>query len=547
MKIALAQLNYHTGNFKENTRSILDHIEKAKQEKADLVIFAELALTGYPPRDFLEFKEFLDECEAYVQHIASHCHGLTCILGAPSRNANKKGKRLYNSAFVLEDGKIKEVVHKALLPTYDIFDEYRYFEANKSFHCIEVQGQKIALTICEDLWNVGEHGLYGEIPMEHLIQENPSLLINIAASPFSRDHIETRKAVLQTNCITYSLPLLYLNHVGAQTELIFDGGSMAMNADGSIVDEMAYFDEEFKLYDFKDGRLAQIGHDSTFLPQERIELIHDALVVGIRDYFHKQGFKKALLGSSGGIDSAVVLALASEALGAENVQAILLPSRYSSDHSVNDAKQLSETLGNPFEIISIEKAFGAFEETLSPQFAGRASDITEENMQARSRGVILMAMSNKFGAILLNTSNKSENAVGYGTLYGDMCGGLSVIGDLYKIQVYELARFINRNKEIIPNNIIVKAPSAELRPDQKDSDSLPDYEVLDAILYQYIENRKGPKELIAQGYDEALVRRIIRLVNLNEYKRFQTPPILRVSSKAFGMGRRMPIVAKYLQ
>lgn len=547
MKIALAQLNYHTGNFKDNTRQILEHINKAKQEKADLVVFAELALTGYPPRDFLEFNEFLDECESYVLHIAKHCIGISCILGAPSRNTQKKGKRLYNSAFVLEDGKVKDCVHKALLPTYDIFDEYRYFEANKAFHCIDVQGEKIALTICEDLWNVGENGLYGEIPMEHLIKENPRLLINIAASPFSRDHIETRRTVLQTNCTTYSLPMLYLNHVGAQTELIFDGGSLAMNADGSIVDEMAYFNEEFKLYDFSDGCLTQIGDDTTFLPQERIELIHDALVVGIRDYFHKLGFKKALLGSSGGIDSAVVLALASEALGAENVQAVLLPSRYSSNHSVDDAKQLSETLGNPYEIISIEKAFGAFEETLSPQFAGRPSDITEENMQARSRGVILMAMSNKFGSILLNTSNKSENAVGYGTLYGDMCGGLSVIGDLYKIQVYELARFINRNKEIIPNNIIVKAPSAELRPDQKDSDSLPDYEVLDAILYQYIENRKGPKELIAQGYDEALVRRIIRLVNLNEYKRFQTPPILRVSSKAFGMGRRMPIVAKYLQ
>jgi len=547
LKIALAQLNYHTGNFAENTRRILEHIEKAKKEKANLVIFAELALTGYPPRDFLEFSEFLDECELAIKHIASHCTGISCILGAPSRNVQKKGKRLYNSAFLLEDGLVKDVVHKALLPTYDIFDEYRYFEANKSFHCINVQGHKIALTICEDLWNVGENGLYGSVPMESLQEGNPELLINIAASPFSRDHIETRKSVLKANCETYSLPLLYLNHVGAQTELIFDGGSMAMNADGSIVDEMAYFNEEFKLYDFIDGCLQQIGHDTSFLPEKRIELIHDALVVGIRDYFHKLGFKKALLGSSGGIDSAVVLALASVALGGENVQAILLPSRYSSDHSVNDAKQLSENLGNPYEIISIEKAFGAFEETLSPQFAGRQADITEENMQARSRAVILMAMSNKFGSILLNTSNKSENAVGYGTLYGDMCGGLSVIGDLYKVQVYELARFINRDQEIIPTHILEKAPSAELRPDQKDSDSLPDYEVLDGILYQYIENRKGPKELISEGYDEALVRRIIRLVNLNEYKRFQTPPILRVSSKAFGMGRRMPIVAKYLQ
>ncbi|MDX5321839.1 MAG: NAD+ synthase, partial [Bacteroidota bacterium] len=382
---------------------------------------------------------------------------------------------------------------------------------------------------------------------DELIGEKPALMINIAASPFSRNHIETRREVLEANCKAYQIPLLYVNHVGAQTELIFDGGSIAMNADGSLVDEMAYFDEEFKVYAFDGTQLEQIGDDHSFLPEERIALIHDALVTGVRDYFKKLGFKKALLGSSGGIDSAVVLAITAKALGPENVLAVLMPSRYSSDHSVADAKQLSENLGTPYEIIPIEEAFTAFEKTLAPQFSGLQPDLTEENMQARSRGVILMALSNKFGSILLNTSNKSENAVGYGTLYGDMCGGLSVIGDLYKTQVYELARYINRDQEIIPDNIITKAPSAELRPDQKDSDSLPEYDELDTILYQYIENRQGPKELIANGHDEALVRRIIRLVNLNEYKRHQAPPILRVSSKAFGMGRRMPIVAKYLQ
>lgn len=546
MKIALAQLNYHTGHFEKNTRRILEHIKKAREQRVDLIVFAELALTGYPPRDFLEFSEFLDECELAIQRVAAACTDIVCILGAPARNLQKKGKALHNAAFVLADGKVQQVVHKALLPTYDIFDEYRYFEPAKSFSCIHIKGQAIALTICEDLWNVGESGLYAEMPMEHLAEENPVLMINIAASPFSRNHIETRKAILEHNCLQYGLPLLYVNHVGAQTEIIFDGGSLAMNADGSLVDEMAYFDEEFKVYDFIDGSLKQVGHDTTFLPKDRIELIHDALITGIRDYFNKLGFKKALLGSSGGIDSAVVQALAAKALGPENVLAVLLPSRYSSDHSVEDAKKLSQNLGNPFELVSIEAAFSAFESSLHELFDGKPADVTEENMQARSRAVILMAISNKFGSILLNTSNKSENAVGYGTLYGDMCGGLSVIGDVYKTQVYELAAFINRDQEIIPENIIQKAPSAELRPDQKDSDSLPDYEVLDAILYQYIENRKGPKELLAEGFDEAIVRRIIRLVNLNEYKRHQTPPILRVSSKAFGMGRRMPIVAKYL-
>ncbi|MHB1277709.1 MAG: NAD+ synthase, partial [Bacteroidia bacterium] len=457
MKIALAQLNYHTGHFEKNTRLILEHIEKAREQKADLIVFAELALTGYPPRDFLEFSEFLDECELAIQRVAAACMDIVCILGAPARNLQKKGKALHNAAFVLADGKVKQVVHKALLPTYDIFDEYRYFEPAKTFSCIHVKGQAIALTICEDLWNVGESGLYADMPMEHLIEEKPLLMINIAASPFSRNHIETRKAVLEDNCRQYGLPLLYVNHVGAQTEIIFDGGSLAMNADGSLVDEMAYFDEEFKIYDFKDGCLEQIGHDTTFLPKDRIELIHDALITGIRDYFTKLGFKKALLGSSGGIDSAVVQVLAAKALGPENVLAVLLPSRYSSGHSVDDAKKLSENLGNATEIVSIEPAVSAFENSLYRLFDGKPADVTEENMQARSRAVILMAISNKFGSILLNTSNKSENAVGYGTLYGDMCGGLSVIGDVYKTQVYELAAFINREKEIIPENIIQKA------------------------------------------------------------------------------------------
>jgi NAD+ synthase (glutamine-hydrolysing) len=546
MKIALAQLNYHVGNFENNARKIIDKIEEAKTENVDLIVFSELCLTGYPPKDFLEFNDFIRLTDDYIQQIAGHCTGITAIVGAPSKNRAKGGKSLHNSAFVLADGDVQDIVHKTLLPNYDVFDEYRYFEPNTFFQTVNVKGLNVALTICEDLWNIGDDMLYPVSPMELLAPQQPQLMINIAASPFGQYHIETRKNVLLQNVQRYKLPLLYVNHVGAQTELIFDGGSLAINPDGTVIDELAYFDEEFKVYDFDNGILTQIGDDHTFLPTERIEVIHDALVTGIRDYFHKSGFTKAILGSSGGIDSAVVQALASRALGAENVRAILMPSEFSSEHSVADAVELSANLGNPYDIISISKPYNAFNETLKTTFEGQPFNITEENIQSRSRGILLMAISNKFGYILLNTSNKSELAVGYGTLYGDMAGGLSVIGDVYKTQVYDLARFINKNSEVIPNNIITKAPSAELRPDQKDTDSLPEYDILDTILSHYIEERLGPHEIIAKGFDEALVRRILRMVNMNEYKRHQTPPILRVTNKAFGSGRRMPIVGKYL-
>lgn len=546
MKIALAQLNYHVGNFESNAQKIIEKIKEAKTQNVDLVVFSELCLTGYPPRDFLEFDDFIRLTQEYIDAIAAHCVGIAAIVGAPSKNNEVMGKGLYNSAFVLVNGAIQNCIHKTLLPTYDVFDEYRYFEPNSLFETVNINGVEIALTICEDLWNIGDDTLYTISPMDFLMPQKPQLMVNIAASPFGQLHIEARKKVLLQNVEKFGLPLLYVNHVGAQTELIFDGGSMAINANASVIDELAYFDEEFKLYNLTDGVLEQIGEDHTFLPTERIELVHDALITGIRDYFQKSGFTKAILGSSGGIDSAVVQALASRALGAENVRAVLMPSEYSSEHSISDAVLLSENLNNPYDIIPISEAFGAFNNTLKGVFEGMPFNITEENIQSRSRGVILMAISNKFGNILLNTSNKSELAVGYGTLYGDMAGGLSVIGDVYKTQVYDLARFINKDSEVIPQNIIDKAPSAELRPDQKDSDSLPDYEILDKVLYHYIEERQGPDAIIAKGYDEALVLRILRMVNMNEYKRHQTPPILRVSNKAFGSGRRMPIVGKYL-
>lgn len=545
MKIALAQLNYHIGNFDSNTDKIIQNINKARKQNADLVLFSEMAVSGYPPRDFLEFNDFVDQCNVSVNQIAEHCTDIAAIVGLPTYNTNKKGKPLYNSAAFIYDGKIQSITHKTLLPNYDIFDEYRYFEPNKDFNIIDFKGHKLALTICEDLWNVQDNPLYITNPMDELIGHNPEMIINIAASPFNYYQTKIRKEVLSKNASQYKLPLFYVNHVGAQTELLFDGGSLVMDADGSIVDELKYFEEDFKIYDTEKICKKEYPEYHS-IEKSEIAAIYDALVMGIRNYFEKLGFKKAILGLSGGIDSALTAALAAEALGAENVYNVLLPSVYSSDHSVNDSLELVKNLGMPHDIISIEEAVSAFENTLDKYFTGLPSGIAEENIQARSRGLILMALSNKFGYILLNTSNKSEAAVGYGTLYGDMNGGLSVIGDVYKTQAYELSRYINRNGEIIPENIITKPPSAELRPDQKDSDSLPDYDILDEILYQYIENRKGPKEIVKMGFEKPLVDRILKLVNTNEYKRYQTPPMLRISTKAFGMGRRMPIVAKYL-
>ncbi|MDB5119579.1 MAG: synthetase [Sphingobacteriales bacterium] len=545
MKIALAQLNYHIGNFEQNTFKIIQAIEKAKEQGAELVVFAELSVCGYPPQDFLEFNEFIDLCEQSAQQIKDACKDIACIIGLPTKNSKIEGKDLYNSAYFIHNQEIKAVINKALLPNYDIFDEYRYFEPALKFGCINYKGVKIALTICEDLWNINDNPLYIANPMDELINEAPHLMINIAASPFSYMHDDERVAILSDNCKKYNLPLLYVNQVGSQTEIIFDGGSLAFNEKGELLDEMAYFEEDLKLYEFADGNI--IGHVvKQHIPQSDIEQIHHALILGIKDYFKKSGFTKAVLGLSGGIDSALVCALASEALGPENVMAVLMPSEYSTDHSIKDALDLVTNLGCKHEIVAIKEAASAFENMMKPIFKDLPFNIAEENIQARSRAIIVMAMSNKFGYILLNTSNKSECSVGYGTLYGDMAGAIGVIGDVYKTQVYKLCEYINRDKEIIPINSIVKPPSAELRPGQKDSDSLPEYDILDGLLYQYIELKKTSAQIIAMGFDEVLVRRVLKMVNVAEFKRYQTPPILRVSPKAFGMGRRMPIVGKYL-
>ncbi|SOD20412.1 NAD+ synthase [Pedobacter xixiisoli] len=545
MKIALAQLNYHIGNFESNTQKIISQLALAKAKGADIVVFAELAICGYPPRDFLEFEDFISLCEQAAQEIAKHTTDIACIVGLPIKNPVIEGKDLFNAAYFIADGEVKQIVKKALLPTYDVFDEYRYFEPNTVFDCVDYKGKKIALTICEDLWNINDNPLYVSSPMDELIKQQPDLMINIAASPFDYGHDEDRIKVLSDNAKKYQLPLFYVNQVGAQTEIIFDGGSLVFDEEGLLKAEMKYFEEDLQVFDLEEVQNVKNKYPAAERTSD-IEQIHDALILGIKDYFAKSGFKKAVLGLSGGIDSAVVCALACKALGAENVMAVLMPSKYSSDHSVQDALDLVNNIGCKHEIIPIKEAADAFDSMLEKPFQGLPFNLAEENIQARSRGIVVMAMSNKFGYILLNTSNKSECAVGYGTLYGDMCGAISVIGDVYKTQVFNLAKYINKDEEIIPINTIVKPPSAELRPDQKDSDSLPEYDELDAILYQHIELKKGSKAIIAQGFDEALVKRILRMVNLAEFKRYQTPPILRVSPKAFGMGRRMPIVGKYM-
>lgn len=565
MRIALAQQNYHIGNFEVNTGKIIAAIRQAKEERVDLVVFTELCICGYPPQDFLEFDDFITACETAVQAVAAHTSGIGVLIGAPCRNEKTEGKDLFNAAFLLEDGAVKGVVHKTLLPNYDIFDEYRYFEPADRWNVLEFRGKKLAVTICEDIWNMGDNPLYRITPMDELIKEEPDLMVNLSASPYNYAQDVVRNSIVKAHTLKYGIPMIYCNTIGSQTEVVFDGGSLVYDNAGNKIKECRYFEEDFYVVEldalltnplqgapetpiFFSASEVGLGKNTLeYLSDEKnIEEICQALVLGIKDYFTKMGFTKAILGASGGIDSALVQALAVDALGKENVWAILMPSQYSTGHSVSDAEQLSKNLGNSYNIVPIRNIYDAFLGELGPIFKDLPFNVAEENIQSRSRGNLLMALSNKFGHILLNTSNKSELATGYGTLYGDMAGGIGVLGDVYKTQVYALARYINRNGEIIPENIITKPPSAELRPGQKDSDSLPEYADLDTILMEYIEGRKGPRKIAAMGYDAALVDRILKMVNRNEYKRKQFCPIIRVSYKAFGPGRRMPVVGKYL-
>jgi NAD+ synthase (glutamine-hydrolysing) len=558
MKIFLAQQNYHIGNFESNTQKIIQAITEAKAKGGDLIVFSEMSICGYPARDFVEFNDFINKCYQSIEKIKQHADTIGVLVGSPAHNPGIEGKDLFNAAFFLYEKEIKAEIHKTLLPTYDVFDEYRYFEPSFEWNIIEFKGKRLAVTICEDIWNFGDNPLYRFCPMDKLMKQHPDVMINLSASPFDYLHEEDRKAIIRNNVFKYRLPMFYCNAVGSQTEIVFDGASFVFDKDGNLCKALPQFREALEeailnddgtidapVIESADKHLKFPNHVE--LNAERnIPQLHKAIIMGIKDYFQKMGFDKALLGSSGGIDSAVTLALACEALGKENVRAILMPSPYSTEHSVNDAVQLSKNFGDPYDIIRIDKIYESFLCTLKPIFRDMPFSIAEENIQSRTRGNLLMAIANKFGYILLNTSNKSELATGYGTLYGDMAGGLGVLGDCYKTQIYALARYINRDGEIIPENIISKPPSAELRPNQKDIDSLPDYDILDKILFQYIERRLGPGEIKAQGFNEVLVDRVLKLVNTNEYKRNQFCPIIRVSPKAFGVGRRVPIVGKYL-
>ncbi len=559
MKICIAQQNYHIGNFEQNTQKMLCAIEEGKKQGADIILFSEMSVCGYPARDFVEFNDFINKCYQSIDIIKAAADTIGVLIGSPARNPNNKGKDLYNAAFFLYDQKVIAEIHKTLLPTYDVFDENRYFEPADDWKVVSFKGKKLAITICEDIWNLGDNPLYRICPMDKMMDQSPDILLNLSASPFDYTHDEDRKATIKANVLKYKKPLFYCNAVGSQTEIVFDGGSLVFDKDANLCGALPMFESAMQTFECnEDGSInAPILEPAERVPSKElnpaqliatlnIDQVYQALVLGIKDYFNKMGFKRAILGSSGGIDSAVTLAIACDALGKENVHAILMPSPYSSEHSVNDAVELSKNLNNPFDIIPIKEVYESFLSTLKPIFKALPFSLAEENIQSRSRGNILMAIANKLGYVLLNTSNKSELATGYGTLYGDMAGGLGVLGDCYKMQVYALAKYINRDREIIPVHIIEKAPSAELRPDQKDSDSLPAYEILDQVLYQYIEKRADPSVIKSLGFDALLVDRILKMVNTNEYKRNQFCPIIRISPKAFGVGRRVPIVGKYL-
>ncbi len=545
MRIALAQINPIVGDIAGNSRMIIDRISQARQANVSLVVFPELSVVGYPPRDLLLKPRFIQANIEAARQIAEHCVGISAIIGFVEPNKDAEGRRLRNAVAYCHDCQIREVRHKSLLPTYDVFDEQRYFEPGPEVSLIEHQGVPLGVSICEDLWNderlVGRR-LYHQDPIGRLAAGGARVLVNVSASPFWVDKHAFRQRLFGHQARTHRLPILFANQVGGNDELIFDGASMLVDAEGHVVAQAKAFEEDLLVVDTD----APSGARVEPYP-ESIASVHDALILGLRDYVAKCGFKRVVLGLSGGIDSAVTAALAATALGSDNVTGISMPSRYSSGHSVTDAETLARNLDIRYKAISIGQMHAVFEEQLEPHFEGRPPDITEENIQARIRGVILMALSNKYGCLLLTTGNKSELAVGYCTLYGDMCGGLAVISDVPKTTIYKLAEFINNKagRELIPRNTITKPPSAELRPDQTDQDSLPPYDVLDGILHKYIEEELSADEIVAAGFDAQTVQKVIRLVDLAEYKRKQAALGLKVTSRAFGVGRRMPIAARF--
>ncbi len=547
MKIALAQINPTVGDLSGNVSRILDYARRAAHKDADLVVFPELCICGYPPLDLLENDSFIRACSEAVDEVAEQLSSvIAAVVGAPVRNRETVGKRLFNAAILLDGGRRLAEIHKSLLPTYDIFDEFRYFEPAHSRSLVTWRGLKLGLHVCEDMWNNEEQAdyhLYRDNPIDELAELGADLFVNISASPFSVGKHERRNEVVEEICREHRIPFVLVNQVGANTEVVFDGDSRVHDAEGNLVACAKSFDEDLIFWDTDSG----LAPCSAGIPDT--EQLLRALTLGISDYFHKTGaFSKALVGLSGGIDSAVTCALAVEALGPDFVVGMTMPSEYSSPGSVTDSEVLAANLGIEFHNIGIRPAVSAFGEMLESLFTNTNPGIAEENVQARARGLTLMAVSNKFGHLVLSTGNKSEMSVGYATLYGDMNGGLAVLADVYKTQVYELAEYINARaeKDIIPRSTIEKPPSAELRPDQKDTDSLPDYDVLDRILRLYVEEQMETEAIVARtGFEEALVTKILDMVDRSEYKRRQAAPGIRVSSKAFGMGRRVPIVMQW--
>lgn len=553
MKIALLQINPVIGDIQGNAALIEDGFRRAQAAGARLVVFPELALCGYPPRDLLMKPAFIAACGKAIGALAAKVPaGLTVAVGLPTPSPRHRGKLLYNTLAILEDGRIRTEIHKQLLPTYDVFDEYRWFEPGPIPEPVLIDGVRVGFTICEDVWNESglfPRSLYHTDPVGELAAQGAQILVNASASPFTLGKPSFRRGLLAVQAKKYGMPMVYCNQVGGNDDLVFDGRSFAVDAGGELTHEAKAFASDLLLVDTAQKAVRHLELSGGRDPRRDL---FDALVTGLRDYCAKCGFKRAVLGLSGGIDSALCAALAAEALGAAHVRGVAMPSRYSSDHSVADAMELAKRLGIACDLIPIEPAHAAMEAMLAPAFAGQAPGLAEENVQARLRGATLMALSNKFDALLITTGNKSELAVGYCTLYGDMCGGLALINDVPKTAVWALSRWINESPDsplrsrlggpAIPENSISKAPSAELRPDQTDQDSLPPYEVLDAIVDRYVERDQPVEKIIGEtGFDAKVVARMVRLIDLSEYKRRQSAPGIKVTGRAFGLGRRMPI------
>lgn len=542
MKIALAQINTTVGDLPGNEAKILEYTRRAQAEKADVVLFPELTITGYPPRDLLLKKDFIAKNLAVLQRLAAASGETAMVVGFVGENKNQPGREVTNAAALLQRGKIAATRVKTLLPTYDVFDEDRYFEPARENPPVTIAGSPCGMTICEDVWNDEDfwpQRRYQTNPVASLVSAGAECLFNISASPWCVGKEKLRHDMLASLARKARRPVALCNLVGGNDELIFDGSSFVFDAEGRLIARAKSFEEDFIVADT--GTARPVASPAAV----NEENVYHALVLGLRDYFQKCGFKSAVLGLSGGVDSAVVACLAVAALGPEHVQGVSLPSQFSSKGSLDDARLLAERLGMTYEVVSIQPLFESVKQQLQPAFHGRPQDTTEENMQARLRAVILMALSNKFGSLLLTTGNKSELAVGYCTLYGDMCGGLAVISDVPKTMIYRLAKWINRSREIIPQSTITKVPSAELRPNQCDQDTLPPYDILDAILDQYVVQGRSFAEILKLGFDEATVRRVIRMIDANEYKRRQAAPGLKVTTKAFGVGRRFPIAQRF--